>query len=209
MNKQEMLASVEKSLFLSGNIDKKILRTMNKIDRKKFVLEDFIQHTYEDEALPIIKGQTISQPSTVARMLSLLELNKGDSVLEIGTGSGWNAALIADLVNKGKVLSLELYDELIEEARENIKKFKLKNVKIEKQNFRDLTEKFDKIIFTAGISSNQEEIIESFAKKNLNEKGILICPFQSGPLMIIQKKQGKIIKKYSNEEYRFVPLKLQ
>lgn len=208
MNKQEMLASVEKSLSLSGKVDKRILKSMEKIDRKEFVPDRLKVYAYEDNSLPIDKGQTISQPSTVARMLSLLELNKEDSVLEIGTGSGWNAALIADLVEKGKVFSLEIYDELIECARKNIKKFNLKNITIINQDFRNLTEKFDKIIFSAGIFPVQKEIIENFARKNLKDKGILICPFQSGPLIIIQKKHKEIIKKYTQDQYRFVQLKL-
>ena len=123
MNKQEMLKSVEKCLSSYGNVDKQILEAMNKIDRKEFVLEALKEYAYEDNALSISEGQTISQPSTVARMLSLLKLKENDFVLEIGTGSGWNAALIAYLVKQGKILSLEIYDELISEARKNIHKF--------------------------------------------------------------------------------------
>jgi len=206
MNKQTMINSIKKNLSLFGKVDKKVLDTMNKIDRKNFIPKNLKQHAYEDHPLPIGQGQTISQPYTIARMLSLLDLNEKDYVLEIGTGSGYNAALIADLANKGKVLTLEIHDQLIKNAEANIKKLKLKNIKIKKQDFRELDEKFDKIIFTAGISLDQEKIIEDFAKTNLNENGILLCPFQSRPLIIIQKKQNQIIKKYTSEEYRFVPL---
>ena len=81
-----------------------VIHDMNVIDaflyvpREKFMPSSLKQRAYEDIALPLSHGQTISQPSTVARMISLLKLKKSDSVLEIGTGSGWNAALISKLV---------------------------------------------------------------------------------------------------------------
>ena len=193
-----------------GENNKKILDAMKKIDRKNFMPAEFKEQAYLDEAMPIGKGQTISQPSTVARMLQLLELKKRDIVLEIGAGSGWNAALIGYIIGKkGKVISLEIVEELLKKAQEKIKKLKLKNIEIKKQNFLKIKQKFDKIIFTAGISFNQEKIIENFAQRHLKEKGILICPFQSGPLIIIKKQKSKLSKDYTREEYRFVPLILK
>lgn len=216
-----MLASVRNFLSQFGNPDEKILEAMKKIDRKNFMPENLKNFSYEDTAMPIGYGQTISQPSTVARMLSLLELKKGDSVLEVGAGSGWNAALMAWLIQDdhkknsrhnlktgGKVLSLEIVDELVEKARKNIEKTGIKNVEIRKEDFRNLKQKFDKIIFTAGISEEQEKIIEDFAREHLNENGILICPFRIGPLIILKKVKGKIKKDYTIEEYVFVELVL-
>lgn len=203
-----MLNSVRGYLSFIGEFgekEKKILEAMQKIDRKYFVPEEY---AYVDRAMPIGKGQTISQPSAVARMLSLLDLKKGDQVLEIGAGSGWNACLIALLVKPGKVLSLEVHDELINNAKRNIKRFNLNNLEIKKQDFRKLRNKFDKIIFTAGVSYNKESVIEDFAKKHLNEKGILICPYRHGPLIIIKKVNDKIKKTRTKEEYVFVPLVL-
>jgi len=189
-------------------INNKVLEVMNKIDRKEFVSKKLKNLAYKDFPLPIGLGQTISQPYTIAKMLTLLNINKKNSILEIGTGSGYNAALMSNLSNKGKVLSLEIHEKLIKNAKKNIEKFEIKNIEIKNQDFRDLKEKFDKIIFTAGINFNQEKIIENFAKKNLKENGILLCPFQSGPLIILQKKKEKITKKYTSELYRFVPLKI-
>lgn len=210
MNKKVMLASVRNYLSNFEAVNKKVLEAIEKVDRKDFMHSKFKDSAYFDEAVPIGKGQTISQPSTVARMLQLLELKKGDSVLEIGTGSAWNAALISFLVGKkGKVMSLEIIDELLARAKEKIKRLNLKNIEINKQNFLKIKQKFDKIIFTAGISFDQEKIIKDFAKKHLKERGILVCPFQSGPLIIIKKQKNKIKKDYTQEEYRFVPLMIK
>jgi len=207
MKKQAMLTSVCYYLSLFGKPDKKVLEAIEKVDRKNFMLSALKNQAYLDEAIPIGQGQTISQPSTVARMLQLLELKKGDNVLEIGTGSGWNVVLISYIIGKqGKVLSLEIIDELLKKAKERIKKLKLKNIKIKKQDFLKLKQKFDKIIFTAGISLDKEKLIEKFAYTHLKENGILICPFQSGPLIILKKQKKRLEKNYTREEYRFVPL---
>jgi protein-L-isoaspartate(D-aspartate) O-methyltransferase len=174
-----------------------------KVDRIYF-MESNKQLAYENEAIPIGYGQTISQPSTVARMISLLELKKSDSVLEIGTGSLWNAALMAYLSKK--VTTLEIVDQLIDKAKEIMQKQKIDNIEIKNQNFLKIKEKFNKIIFTAGILKGDEHIIENFAKKHLKTNGILVCPFRSGPLIILKNIKGKITKSYSEEEYGFVPL---
>jgi len=203
MNKKEMIESVKKYLSHFKKPDKKILNALEKRDRKSFM--DFNkQLAYEDEAIPIGQGQTISQPSTVARMISLLELNKTDTILEIGTGSAWNAALMSYLSKK--VITYEIVKQLIDQAKKRLKKLKIKNIEIRKGDFRESKEKFDKITFTAGIMKKDENKIEKFAKIHLKNNGILLCPFRSGPLIIIKKKKNKLIKNYSQEQYGFVPL---
>jgi len=206
MNKTQMLDSVKKYLSYFGKPDKKILQAIEKTDRKDFMHKNK-NLAYLDQAIPIGYGQTISQPSTVARMLSLLKLKKTDQVLEIGTGSAWNAALISKLSKK--VLTLEIVKNLAEIAKNKIKKQNLENIIVKTQDFRKLKQKFNKIIFTAGIEKNQEDIIENFAKKHLKENGILICPYKSGPLIILSNKKGKIQKNYTQEHYVFVPLILK
>jgi protein-L-isoaspartate(D-aspartate) O-methyltransferase len=203
MNKKDMIESVKGYLAHFGGPDKRILNALEKIDRKNFM--DFNkQAAYEDEAIPISMGQTISQPSTVARMISLLDLKKSDTVLEIGTGSAWNAALMVYLSKK--VTTYEIVEQLIKKAKERLKKLKIKNIEIREGDFRKEKEKFNKIIFTAGVLKHDEKKIDNFAKTHLKNNGILLCPFRSGPLIIIQKKNNKIIKSYSQEEYGFVPL---
>src|SRR3989344_1245306 len=148
MDKKEMLDSVRNYLSEFGPIGKseeKILETMKIVDRKNFMLDEFKNSSYLNMAIPSGFGQTISQPSTVARMLQLLDLKKGDKVLEIGSGSGWNASLVGFFVcETGYVLSLEVVDSLAKKAKERIKKLGIKNVKIEKGDFRQLRNiKFD------------------------------------------------------------------
>ena len=206
MNKKEMLEQVRSYLSSFGEVDEKILNAINEVDRKYFMDENK-KLAYENEAIPIGYGQTISQPSTVARMLSLLELKKTDSVLEIGTGSSWNAALLATLSKK--VLTLDIVKQLIDRAEEKTKELGIKNIEIRLEDFRKIKEKFDKITFTAGILHDDEKIIENFAKSHLKDKGILVCPFRSGPLIVIKKNKNRIEKTYTKEEYGFVPLILE
>jgi len=198
-----MLHFVREYLSKFGKPDEKILAAIDKVDRKDFMIEN-LELAYEDEAVPIGYQQTISQPSTVARMISLLELKKSDTVLEIGTGSLWNAAVMAQLSKK--VTTLEIVNEFIERAENIIKRLKIKNIDVENLDFRQVKEEFNKIIFTAGILKNQENIIEEFAKNHLKENGILLCPYRSGPLIIMKKQKSSIIKIYTKDEYGFVPL---
>ena len=203
MNKKEMIESVKEYLSHFGKLDKKIINALKKVDRKRF-MDLNKELAYEDEAIPIGLGQTISQPSTVARMISLLELKKSDVVLEIGTGSVWNATLMAYLAKK--VITYEIVEQLIEKAMKRLKRLKIKNIEIRQGDFRKTKEKFNKIIFTAGVIKKDENKIDKFAKNHLKNNGILICPFRSGPLIIIKKKNNKLIKEYSQEHYGFVPL---
>jgi len=221
---QGMLESVYEynSSFPLSKKQKKLLErvlfAISFIDRKYFIEKN----PYLDTALSIGKGQTISQPSTVARMLLLAELSESDDVLEVGSGSGWNASLIAYLVYPGSVVSIERINSLKEKAKNNFSKLKnyLKKEKPEvyeklsKVNF--LTEnifekgsvwkkKYDKILLTAGIVPEQEAWISDLADKLLKDKGVLICPYNLGPLLIF-RKNGKIKKSLTREEYAFVPL---
>ena len=219
---QPMLKSVAyyNSGFSSSDLGN-ILFAMSVIDRKFFV--GIPGAEYDDNALPIGSGQTISQPSTVARMLLLSELRESDEVLDIGAGSGWNAALIAFLVYPGKVVSVDRIFNLIEKAEKNISKLRnyLKQKrpqdiqKLEKINFlaedifskgRAWKKRYDKIIITAGISDKRiEEKIKSLAENLLKKHGILICPNVTGPL-IIYRKNKFLNRQETSEEYVFVPL---
>jgi len=223
---------LEKIIFAMSIVDRKYfyVRNAHKIriseqPENSNINENFLdegEEAYDDNALPIGEGQTISQPSTVARMLLLGELQEGDDILEIGTGSGWNASLISFLVYPGNVLSVERFVSLKEKAEDNLanlrnylKQKKPQDIKkIEKINFyaeniferkKAWKRKYDKIIITAGISQGEEEKIEFLALELLKQKGILICPYISGPLLIY-KKNGKLKRFLTKEEYVFVPL---
>ena len=222
---REMLYSVynyNSSFPLSSEQEKllsKILFAMAVIDRKLFYSGIEV---YEDIALPIGEGQTISQPSTVARMLLLSNLKQGDEFLEIGTGSGWNSCLAAFLVYPGSVVSLERIYKLTEQAkqnlddlRENLKKkrpeiyeklmkidFLVENIFEKKASWK---KNYDKIIITAGIREFQEDRVEEIAGQLLKAGGKLICPHISGSLIIYDKKE-KLIKSETEEQYVFVSL---
>jgi protein-L-isoaspartate(D-aspartate) O-methyltransferase len=209
------------SLFFLNEHDeirtKRILEAMNIIDRKYFVDP---AGAYVDAPVMIGEGQTSSQPSTVARMLFLADLKQKDKVLEVGSASGWTACLASFLVHPGRVVSIELIPSLNRKSvanwkslRKDLKKTdskKVDNIDFRLENLfdlaRDAEEAFDKIIITAGITLNQEIKIKDIAIKMLKSNGILICPYTSGPMLILKKVEGDIIKDYTGEDYAFVPL---
>lgn len=224
MDKEHLLASVKNNLlFLAagkkekGNLNR-IIEAMQVVDRAFFV--ENIEDAYYDTALSIGYFQTISQPSTVARMLILAELEAGQSLIELGAGSGWNASLSGFIIYPGKVLSLDIVPQLIERARINLSSLK-KSMSLENQKrlskvefkvfniLKELDtwqEQYDRIIITAGINQIQEDLIYQLAERVLKEQGILVCPYTHGPLIILKKKNGKIIKDTTSEFYVFVPL---
>ncbi|RLI96916.1 MAG: hypothetical protein DRO99_03735 [Candidatus Aenigmatarchaeota archaeon] len=205
----------------SENMVKSILDAMRTVDRAFFVGNG--RYAYYDSAIPIDRGQTISQPSTVARMLMLARLRKGNNVLEVGTGSGWNAALVTYLVKTGKVTSLERIPSLAGKAKENVEKLRkalrksgkdaswISNLEIRAENiFSKVTlwdDQFNRIIVTAGISRpNQEKWIDNLALGLLKEGGVLVCPRTLGPMSIIRKVGGTLRTRLTMEHYSFVPL---
>ena len=120
MDYEELIESLIKEGYLKTPL---IIEAFRKIDRKNFLPEELKERAYENTALPIGNKQTISQPLVVAFMLELLELKSGEKVLEIGTGSGWNTALMAKLVGEsGKIFSIERIEELHQFAKANLLK---------------------------------------------------------------------------------------
>ena len=103
-----------------GIKDENVLRAMEKVPRHLFVPEAFIHYAYEDSALPIGFYQTISQPYTVALMTEALEVKPGDKILEVGTGSGYQAAILAEM--GAKVFTIERFEELLKTALETLSK---------------------------------------------------------------------------------------
>lgn len=224
MDKERLLKSVRHNLLYlaAGKKEKEnlehIIEAIRVVDRFFFVRDR--EDAYFDTALSIGYNQTISQPSTVARMLMLAELGSGKNLLELGAGSGWNASLAGFLIYPGKVLSLDIVPQLIEKARENLNSLKdsmgyeeqkkLDNIEFRVLNiFKQLDtwqERYDRIIITAGINQTQEGLILQLAEELLLNKGILICPYTYGPLIILKKDDGSIKKNTTREEYVFVPL---
>ena len=184
--------------------DKRVVGAFEKVPRHKFVDREWQSQAYEDKPLPIGFGQTISQPYTVAFMLQELELKKDDRVLEVGTGSGWNTALISSLVGeKGKVYSVEVVKELAEKAKEKLKNYK--NITVLNMNAAHGLPKYapyNKIILTAA----PKELAKEF-KEQLVDEGILLAPVGKyiQKLVKLTKKGNDFIEKEKGN-FIFVPL---
>ncbi len=203
MNQDNMISY----LMIEGYLKSpEIILAFRKIPRENFVLPEFEAEAYEDIPLPILFGQTISAPHMYAIMLELAQIKKGEKVLEIGTGSGYGAALLSKLVGRRKVYSIEVIPELAEFARNNLAKTKIKNVQVIEGNGNlGLPEKapFDKIIVTAGAPEIPPALVEQ-----LKQGGKIIIPVDKDgfqELLVGVKKNGKM-QYTSHGEVVFVPL---
>lgn len=187
----------------------KLVEAFRRVPRHLFIVEGSQKMAYIDMPFPIAENSTISQPSTVAMMLEFLNLEEGNKVLEIGTGSGWNAALIGYCIGKkGKVITLEIERKLAKQAGENLIKAGISNVEVlNKDGSEGYKEKapYDRIIYTAAIERVPESVLAQ-----LNMGGILIAPI-GGPyvqVLIRFKKEEK--GKFDRAElgyFNFVPIK--
>jgi len=190
MNKKELLSRLKAMGFSKG-----ILDAFSKVKRENFVPEEFREEVYEDTALPIGHGQTISQPYTIAVMLSELELKKAQNVLEVGSGSGYVLALISEIVGeKGKVSGIEIISELVSKSKQALALENRENVEVYNRNGSEgLPEKapFDRILMSAACREIPEKLLEQ-----LKNKGILLAP--RGPrfeqTIAVIKRQGDEFK---------------
>lgn len=195
---------VETQIVERGIRDKRVIEAMKKIPRHLFVPEEIVDDAYDDRALPIGYGQTISQPYIVALMTELLELKGEEKVLEIGTGSGYQAAVLAELAKE--VHTIERVEILAQKAKERLEKLGYKNVKVYiKDGTEGLSEEapFDRIIITAAAPD-----IPLPLQEQLKEGGIIVAPvgdrFSQYMLKGI-KKEGKLERQYLIP-VAFVPL---
>ncbi|VAX29035.1 Protein-L-isoaspartate O-methyltransferase [hydrothermal vent metagenome] len=195
---------VETQLIPRGIRDQHVLKAMLKVPRHLFVDEPLQYKAYDDMALPIGDGQTISQPYMVAVMTELLELKGNERVLEVGTGSGYQAAILAELA--AEVYSIERMERLALRARERLRNSGYDNVHIiTGDGTAGLPEKapFDRIIITAGTPQIPEPLREQLA-----DNGILVAPVGarfSQQLLKLRKEKGKITEEY-HTPCVFVPL---
>lgn len=184
--------------------DKRIEKAFLKVDRADFVPEHVRHLAYLDQALPIGEGQTIPQPTVVAFMLGLLRPKPGDKILDVGTGSGWQTALLAKIVSeKGKVYAVEVILQLCQQAQENITKYKFKNVQFFCQNARVGLPKYAP--FNGIIAGATGESIPLAWKKQLKVGGRIVAPVGTSVFCHTKKSDNK----FAIEEYPgflFVPL---
>lgn len=195
---------VESQLIARGISDPRILGAMRRIPRHEFVPESHRSEAYEDRPLPIGAGQTISQPYVVALMLESLQIKSTDIVLEIGTGSGYAAALLSELA--AKIFSIERHRELANTARNTLTALGYSDVQVlTGDGTRGLPDEapFDAILVSAAAPS-----IPSALLSQLREDGRMILPVgsvDSQQLQFIRKLNGQPVISF-REAVRFVPL---
>lgn len=182
-----------------------VLRVMRQTPRHLFVPQSVRSLAYDDGPLPIGWGATISQPYIVAFMTEMLKPAKHDRVLEIGTGSGYQAAVLAQLTSK--VYSVELVPELAAAARDRLRKLGYSNVTVRQgdgyQGWREEAP-FDRILLTAAPEEVPEALIEQLA-----DRGRLVAPVGSvwsQELVVIEKSNGNI-RRWSAGGVQFIPMK--
>ncbi|MFH1637507.1 MAG: protein-L-isoaspartate(D-aspartate) O-methyltransferase [Candidatus Woesearchaeota archaeon] len=189
-------------------ISKKVVKAISQVQRDKFVLKEYIKDAYADIPLPIHAQQTISQPSTVAIMTEALEVKAGDKVLEVGSGSGYQAAILSKLIgSRGKVFTIEIIEELARFAENNISAAGIKNVETVHGDGSLGYKKeapYDRIIVTAASPCFPEDLF-----KQLKENGIMVVPsggLYTQSMLKVKKKKGRAITQELGW-FCFVPLK--
>lgn len=186
-----------------GISDKRVLKAMLKVERHLFVPLKHRELSYEDEPLPIGEGQTISQPFIVGLMTELLELKAQDKVLEIGTGSGYQAAILAELAKE--VYTIELLKPLAESSQKLFKDLGYNNIKVKYgDGFSGWQENapFDAIVVTCAPQDIPPLLLDQLA-----QGGRLVIPVGVGHQVLkqVRKEKGKIISK-DVIPVRFVPM---
>ncbi len=186
-----------------GICDERLLAAMRAIDRTLFVREPFVNRAYEDSALPIGNSQTISQPYTVAYMTEALQISEGDTVLEVGTGSGYQAVILAEM--GARVFTIERHMDLLSEAR---KRFDLLHYTIASKcgdgtiGWKEFAP-FDAIIVTAGAPDVPQPLLDQ-----LGDGGRLVIPIGDIDIQTLRiiHRSGSAYETKEVGGFKFVPL---
>jgi len=198
--RQQLVAVVKDK----GIKDEQVLKAIGKIPRHLFMDSGFLDHAYQDKAFPIAANQTISQPYTVAFQSELLNIKNGDKVLEIGTGSGYQTAVLCEL--GAKVYSIERQLELFKITSKFLPKLGYRAKKlIFGDGYKGLKEEapFDSIIVTAGAPFVPKPLLSQ-----LKVGGRLVIPVGEDVqiMTLFIRKGAKEFEKHEFGEFRFVPL---
>lgn len=202
--KNEIKAMIQDQLMTRGIKDQGVLNAFEKVPRHFFVPEKFQAEAYQDHPIPIGEGQTISQPYMVAAMLELLELKRDEKVLEIGTGSGYQTALLAELVQE--VDTIERIPSLYEKAFAQLRSLSYSNIQFKwgdgslgwKENAP-----YQAIIVSAAVSQVPKSLLEQMA-----ENGRLVFPKcdKSSQVLTRIMKKGNAFREETYFRCIFVPL---
>ncbi|MEM4367254.1 MAG: protein-L-isoaspartate O-methyltransferase [Candidatus Anstonellales archaeon] len=169
---------------------KRVKEAFLKTDRKKFIPQDCGEFCYANMPYQTLRGQTISAPSIAAEMVEMLEVERGNRVLEVGSGSGYLLCILSYLSEPGLCIGIERINELVEFGRKRLKEEGRANAKVEEGDGSEgwpAEAPYDKIIFSGAMPS-----IESLetAKEQLKEKGIIVAPVGAGVQRLVRWKNG-------------------
>jgi protein-L-isoaspartate(D-aspartate) O-methyltransferase len=203
MYEKMRLSMVEDQIKKRGVKDERVLNAMRHVPRHEFVPDHLKKYAYADEPLPIGEDQTISQPYIVAYMTEYLRLQENDKVLEIGTGSGYQAAVLAEIADS--VFTIEIVDVLAEKAEKTLERLGYNNVLVKRgDGYAGWPEHapFDAIIITAAPTKIPEPL-----KEQLKIGGYMILPLgdYSQELVLLEKNKNDFERK-SLLPVRFVPM---
>ncbi len=196
--KEKLLESLRRQRF-----SPKIIEAFAKIEREKFVPEEFIENAYDDVTIPLPgDGSTISQPSTIATMLQLLEINQNSKILEIGAGSGYVLALMSQIAPEGEIYGVEIKTSLAARSQRMLSDNpKIKIFNADGSLGLSQCAPYDRILISAS-APNLETVYQILDQ--LKDEGILVAPVQESLFQI--KKAGNQIQKHEFKGYLFVPL---
>jgi len=182
----------------------RIIEAFKKVDRTNFMLPEYRQEADIDVPFPIPAGQTISQPTTVAFMIELLQPRPNQKILDIGAGSGWTTAILAEIVGpKGKVIGAEIIKEVYEFGKNNIEKSGYQNIEylnIDASGGYEKEAPFDRILGSASIPQ-----IPEILKRQLKLRGRLVIPVQDSVVLLERISKNKF-KKAVFPFFAFVPM---
>lgn len=198
------------NLGKNPRIDTQVLDAMSRVPREQFIDAEYQRQAYEDNALPISRGQTISQPTVVAMMTTALAITPDDVVLEIGTGSGYQAAVIAMMAQQ--CITIERHPELAERAIENLSRAGISNVDVlvgdGSLGYPRLAP-YDRILVTAATPSAPEVLLSQLRQR---EGCRLVAPIgdqAAQHLEVIEWSNGEWVVRRMGSVVRFVPLRGQ
>jgi protein-L-isoaspartate(D-aspartate) O-methyltransferase len=194
---------VENQIVARGVSDEKVIQAMRKVERHLFVPENLKSYAYDDEPLPIGDGQTISQPYIVAYMTEALELKGGERVLEIGTGSGYQTAVLAEIVED--VCTVEIVDSLSRRAQDLLYKLGYENIRFKIGDgtfgWKDCAP-YDAVMVTAAPPA-----VPRCLQDQLINRGRMIIPVGAGfQELVLITRENKNFRKKKLLPVRFVPL---